>query len=56
MLIDSDNRHLDDALANEQKLFQGLVGKPEARTRMREVQDRFDAGESLRDVYGPPRG
>jgi enoyl-CoA hydratase/carnithine racemase len=55
MLIDSDNRHLDEALAQEQRLFQALVAKPEAKTRMRAVQDRLEAGESLRDVYGPPR-
>jgi enoyl-CoA hydratase/carnithine racemase len=55
MLIDSDNRHLDDALANEQKLFQALVMQKEAQERMRAVQDRFDAGQTLREVYGDPR-
>lgn len=55
MLIDSDNRHLDDALANEQKLFQGLVMQKEPQQQMRAVQDRFDAGETLREVYGEPR-
>lgn len=55
MLIESDNRHLDDALANEQKLFQALVLQEEAKSRMRAVQDRFDAGETLSDVYGRPR-
>ena len=55
MLISSDNRHLDEALAHEQELFQGLVAQPEAKARMRAVQDRLDSGESLRDVYGPPR-
>lgn len=55
MLIESDNRHLDDALAHEQKLFQGLVTRPGAQARMRAVQDRFDAGETLSEVYGTPR-
>ena len=55
MLIDSDNRHLDDALANEQKLFQGLVMQKQAQEGMRSLQDRFDAGETLREVYGNPR-
>ena len=55
MLIDSDNHHLDEALANEQKLFQALVMHEEAKERMRAVQDRFDAGETLRAVYGEPR-
>lgn len=55
MLIDSDNLHLDDALANEQKLFQALVTEKPAPEQMRAVQDRFDAGETLREVYGEPR-
>jgi enoyl-CoA hydratase/carnithine racemase len=55
MLVDADERHLSDALAHEQKLFQGLVAKPEARDGMRRTQARFDAGETPRTVYGPPR-
>jgi enoyl-CoA hydratase/carnithine racemase len=55
MLIDSDERHLEDALANEQRLFQQLAGRPETKERMRAVQNRFDAGETLREVYGGPR-
>lgn len=55
MLIDSDEQHLDAALANEQKLFQGLVVREGAKAGMRATQDRFDAGETVRDVYGPPR-
>lgn len=55
MLVESDERHLRDALANEQKLFQALVLQDEAQRRMRATQDRFDAGETLREVYGPPR-
>lgn len=55
MLIESDERHLRDALANEQKLFQALATQDEAKRQMRATQDRFDAGETLREVYGPPR-
>lgn len=55
MLIESTERPLDDALSNEQRLFQQLATRDEAKQRMRAVQDRFDAGESLREVYGDPR-
>ena len=55
MLNDNEDLHLSDALANEQKLFQSIAGRPEALARMEEIQARFDAGESLLDVYGPPR-
>jgi enoyl-CoA hydratase/carnithine racemase len=55
MLIDNDDLSLTDALANEQKLFQTVVIRPEAIERMAQIQERFDAGESPRDVYGEPR-
>jgi enoyl-CoA hydratase/carnithine racemase len=55
MLNDNENLGLADALANEQKLFQGVAGAPEALASMQRFQARFDAGESPRDVYGPPR-
>jgi enoyl-CoA hydratase/carnithine racemase len=55
MLIDAEERPLSEALANEQRLFQALVARPEAREGMRRIQARFDAGESPRSVYGPPR-
>jgi len=55
MLIDASERHLDEALANEQRLFQALVTQAEAKRRMCALQDRFDAGETLREVYGAPR-
>lgn len=54
MLLDNDEMHLTDALANEQKLFQTVVASPEALAGMRDLQQRFDAGESLRSVYGEP--
>ncbi len=55
MLAEADERHLSDALIHEQKLFQACAGRPEAMEGMARVQARFDAGETLRDVYGPPR-
>jgi enoyl-CoA hydratase/carnithine racemase len=55
MLIDNDDLHLSDALANEQRLFQSVVARPEAVEGMASVQSRFDAGESIREVYGGPR-
>lgn len=56
MLIDADGRaSLAEALAHEQRLFQRVVVRPEAMQGMRRAQARFDAGESLRAVYGDPR-
>jgi len=55
MLVDADNLHLRDALANEQRLFQSVASQPAALERMKRVQERFDAGEAIRDVYGLPR-
>ena len=54
-LNDSERLPLDEALANEQRLFQGVARTEPAIEGMRRTQARFDAGESLRDVYGPPR-
>lgn len=55
MLDGAEQMHLGEALKNEQKLFQEIATTPEALERMREIQARFDAGESIRDVYGGPR-
>ncbi len=55
MLIDNDDLHLTEALANEQRLFQGTAGSEAGLEGMRSAQARFDAGESIRKVYGPPR-
>jgi len=55
ILIDNDDLSLTDALTNEQKLFQGVARRPEAMETMRSIQARFDAGESIRSVYGGPR-
>jgi len=54
MLQGSQNLPLDEALVNEQTLFQGVAGTPEALAGMKQLQDRFDAGESIRKVYGDP--
>lgn len=55
MLLDNDDLNLTDALANEQKLFVEVAREPQAIARMREIQARFDAGETIRAVYGEPR-
>jgi enoyl-CoA hydratase/carnithine racemase len=54
MLADAQEQPLSDALASEQKLFQGVVARPEAIEAMRRIQARFDAGESIDGVYGGP--
>jgi enoyl-CoA hydratase/carnithine racemase len=55
MLNDAENLPLGEALANEQRIFQETARRPEALEGMRRTQARFDAGETPRDVYGPPR-
>lgn len=54
MLHDTDEMTLTDALANEQRLFGTTVTSAEGIEGMRRTQARFDAGESMRDVYGAP--
>ncbi len=55
ILNDNDDMNLTDALANEQRLFQTVATTDEAKQTMRRIQARFDAGESIREVYGLPR-
>ena len=55
VLAESDRLPLDEALRNEQRAFQEVASAPEAVALMRSIQARFDAGESIRDLYGPPR-
>lgn len=55
MLNDNDDMTLTDALRNEQRLFGGTVASAEGIAAMKAMQARFDAGESVRDVYGAPR-
>jgi enoyl-CoA hydratase/carnithine racemase len=45
---------LGEALALEQKRFQENARSEAAMRRMDEVQARFEAGESIRSVYGEP--
>lgn len=52
ILNDNDDRTLSDALQNEQAIFQSVAGTPQALERMKKTQARFDAGESIRAVYG----
>ena len=47
---------LTDALANEHRLFGGTVMHPDGVEGMRRAQARFEAGETVRQVYGPPAG
>lgn len=54
MLNDNEEMPLTDALANEQRLFGGTVGSVEGIAGMRRIQERFDRGETVRDVYGSP--
>lgn len=54
MLIANDDLTLTDALANEQRIFQSVASTAAAGALMREIQARFDAGESIRSVYGAP--
>ena len=42
---------LSESVMNDQRVFQEISNKPPAIQRMEAVQDRFDAGESIRDVY-----
>jgi enoyl-CoA hydratase/carnithine racemase len=54
MHTDADDMTLTDALRNEQRLFGGTVMSPEGIELMKATQARFDAGESVREVYGSP--
>ena len=54
ILRGNDDLTLTDALANEQRLFQSVATTPESIAAMRSIQARFDAGESIRTVYGDP--
>jgi enoyl-CoA hydratase/carnithine racemase len=54
ILRGNDDLTLTDALANEQRLFGSVATTPESISTMRSIQGRFDAGESIRSVYGTP--
>lgn len=53
-LNDNDDMTLTDALANEQQLFVGALTSATGIETMKATQARFDAGESVREVYGSP--
>lgn len=55
ILIGSDELHLPAALEHEQRIFQETAATPAALSAMKATQARFDAGESIREVYGAPR-
>jgi len=54
VLIDNDRLPLEEALRNEQRLFQEVARTPEAIELMRSTQAKYDAGTSFRELYGPP--
>jgi enoyl-CoA hydratase/carnithine racemase len=54
ILRENDDQSLSDALATEQRLFGSVARTEEAIATMRSIQARFDKGESIRSVYGPP--
>ncbi len=53
-LNDNDDRSLTDALVNEQRRFGATLVHAAGIAGMRRTQGRFDAGETVRTVYGPP--
>jgi enoyl-CoA hydratase/carnithine racemase len=55
ILIDNDDLSLTDALAREQQLFGATAVSPQGREGAQAAQERFDAGESISDLYGPLR-
>ncbi|MDG2305774.1 MAG: enoyl-CoA hydratase/isomerase family protein [Candidatus Binatia bacterium] len=55
ILNDNDDKPLTEALRNEQVEFQKIASTPDAIALMERTQARFDAGESIREVYGPAR-
>jgi enoyl-CoA hydratase/carnithine racemase len=54
LLQESEQLPLAEALALEQSRFQENARTEAALARMAEVQARFDAGETIRSVYGEP--
>lgn len=51
ILADNDESHLGEALVSEQKHFQSVVSLESTLTRMGDIQDRFDRGEGIAEVY-----
>ncbi len=55
ILVDNADVTQTYALSNEQRIFSSVATTQDALDRMKEIQDRFDAGKSIRAVYGPAR-
>ena len=53
-LKDAAELPLREALANEQALFQSLVGMPDALRTIQRVQERQDAGSTLHESWSEP--
>ena len=53
----NDNNEVNQtfALQNEQRIFQAVAATADSAAQLDAIQARFDAGASIRDVYGPPR-
>ena len=51
-LKDAEELPLSQALANEQTLFQSLVGAPEVLQNLQRIQERQDSGGVLRESWG----
>ena len=55
ILVDNADVNQTYALSNEQRIFQSVATSQAAIDQMKAIQDRFDAGESIRAVYGEAR-
>lgn len=55
ILLDNADVTETYALSNEARIFNAVATTQDALETMKAIQDRFDAGESIRDVYGPAR-
>jgi enoyl-CoA hydratase/carnithine racemase len=53
MLHEDEDLTLTAALDNDQKISQTLFANPDSMTNMARIQARFDAGETLEEVYYP---
>jgi enoyl-CoA hydratase/carnithine racemase len=51
MLSEDEDLHLSAALENDQKISQALFADPTTVRNMESFQDRFNAGETLSEVY-----
>jgi enoyl-CoA hydratase/carnithine racemase len=55
MLTEGDDvLRIGESVLNDQRIFQTFSGSPDALASMAAIQARFDAGETMRTVYGGP--